>query len=220
MRRRRGVDPREVAHDDRCAEGQPVGTTADRCRRALARRSRLWAFRIVLGGRPATPSVASLSGHHHDQLRDGAHRPSVRRATRTSSHFARCLRAHGVNEPDPFQPRRPHAGSRWTSRPHRRATGPHWRRATTSSRNSWRPRRPGAAAELAQWLPALTRYAQCMRAHDIAMLDPGPQGQLNLGNGAGHHERLRPLLARSSAPRTRPAAISCRRGVQDDGTGP
>jgi hypothetical protein len=74
-------------------------------------------------------------------------------------------------------------------------------------------------AELAQWLPALTRYAQCMRAHDIAMLDPGPQGQLNLGSVPGITNDFGRY-----GPQFRSADQACRhllpRGVRDNGTGP
>ena len=43
----------------------------------------------------------------------------------------------------------------------------------------------GAAARAAPHLAALTRYAQCMRSHDINMLDPTRLGELNLGHVPG-----------------------------------
>ena len=73
----------------------------------------------------------------------------------------------------------------------------------------------GAAPELA----ALTRYAQCMRDHDISMLDPTPQGDLSLGNVPG----ISADFGRYS-PQFHAADASCRRllpaTVHDDGTGP
>jgi len=58
-----------------------------------------------------------------------------------------------------------------------------------------------------------------MRDHDIAMLDPGPQGQLDLGNVPG----ITSDFGRYS-PQFRAADQSCRHllpaGVHDDGTGP
>jgi hypothetical protein len=77
----------------------------------------------------------------------------------------------------------------------------------------------GAASQTRVNLPALTRYAQCMRDHDISMLDPGPQGQLNLGNVPG----ITSDFGRYS-PQFRAADQACRHllpaGVQDDGSGP
>jgi len=77
----------------------------------------------------------------------------------------------------------------------------------------------GASKQLSRWLPSLVRYAACMRSHDIGMLDPGPQGQLNLGNVPG----ITSDYGRYS-PQFRSADGACRHllpgGVRDDGTGP
>jgi hypothetical protein len=76
-----------------------------------------------------------------------------------------------------------------------------------------------AQAELTQWLPYFVRYAACMRSHNIPMLDPGPQGQLNLGNVPG----ITSDFGRYS-PQFRSADAACRHllphGVRDNGTGP
>ena len=77
----------------------------------------------------------------------------------------------------------------------------------------------GAAAQAAPHLAALTRYAQCMRSHDINMLDPTPLGELNLGHVPG----ITTDFGRYS-PQFRAADAACRHflpaGVRDDGTGP
>ena len=66
---------------------------------------------------------------------------------------------------------------------------------------------------------ALTEYARCMRAHDISMLDPTPEGELNLGRVPGTNGNF----GRYS-PQFRTADAACRHflpaGVHDDGTGP
>ena len=76
-----------------------------------------------------------------------------------------------------------------------------------------------AAAEAAPMLHALTEFARCMRAHDINMLDPTPQGQLNLGNVPG----VTSNFGRYS-PQFRAADTACRHflpaAVHDNGTGP
>jgi hypothetical protein len=64
----------------------------------------------------------------------------------------------------------------------------------------------GQREQAAANLPALISYARCMRQHAIAMPDPGPDGQLNLGrvpgisSDAGRHD-----------PRFRAADAACRR---------
>jgi hypothetical protein len=77
----------------------------------------------------------------------------------------------------------------------------------------------GAAAQAAPNLPALTRYAGCMRGHDISMLDPTAEGELNLGRVPGKSSDF----GRYS-PQFRAADSSCRHllpaGVADNGTGP
>ena len=76
-----------------------------------------------------------------------------------------------------------------------------------------------ASRELASWLPALTRYAVCMRSHDIDMLDPGPQGQLNLGTVPGITTTSAATPPSSARP-TPPAGTFSPLRVHDDGTGP
>ena len=72
-----------------------------------------------------------------------------------------------------------------------------------------------SAAELA----ALTSYAECMRSHDIGMVDPTSDGQLILGTVPG----ITSDFGRYS-PQFRAADTACRHflpaGVRDDGTGP
>ena len=68
-------------------------------------------------------------------------------------------------------------------------------------------------------MPHLIAYARCMRAHDIAMLDPNSSGALNLGQVPGIDNDF----GRYS-PQFRAADAACRHllpaGVHDDGTGP
>ena len=132
--------------------------------------------------------------------------------------FARCLRSHGVNEPDP-QHRPGHEGLSIDIPP----AGPTTDAALAACNHFIAPvvqmKQAHARQELTAWLPGLTRYAQCMRAHDISMLDPGPQGQLNLGSVPG----ITGAFGRYS-PQFRAADTACRHllpaGVHDDGTGP
>ena len=129
--------------------------------------------------------------------------------------FARCLRSHGVNEPDPKHV--PGHSGLVVDVP----TGGPGTSAAVSACNHLLPATSsGLQTKRNVDLPALTRYAQCMRAHDIAMLDPNPEtGSPNLGSVPG----ISSDFGRYS-PQFRSADEACRHllpaGVHDDGTGP
>ena len=169
-------------------------------------------------GTGGTSSVASLPGRGGSHTGASTGMPSEAQFDRDAVNYARCLRAHGVNEPDPA-PRPGHSGLSFQVPPATAAN-----QSALSACNHFVARiaaakQAGASQELARWLPSLVRYAACMRAHDISMLDPGPQGQLNLGNVPG----ITSDFGRYS-PQFRAADHACRHllpaGVHDDGTGP
>ena len=165
---------------------------------------------------PGTPQVAHLPGHAARSPAAG--QLTVAQSDRDMVDFARCMRGHGVQMPDPFH-RAGHSGLS-ISLPEQTAAN---RPAFTACMHFLQPiiamKQAGAVAQAAPELPALTDYARCMRAHDIGMLDPTPEGELNLGRVPGIDRCLRPVLA--AVPGGRPA---CRHflpaGVHDNGTGP
>jgi hypothetical protein len=168
---------------------------------------------------PPARQVASLPGHHAAASSpSGNQMPSVSQSNQDFVDYTRCLRAHGVNEPDPRQ-LPGHVGLSFQMPADTAANHPaltacnHFIAKETSAKEA------GASQELSRWLPSLVRYASCMRGHDISMLDPGPQGQLNLGNVPG----ITSDFGRYS-PQFRAADSACRHllphGVRDDGTGP
>jgi len=165
---------------------------------------------------PSSPQVAHLpgrSGHAH-----AAAQLTQAQSDRDMIDFARCMRAHGVPVPDPFH-RAGHAGLSIALPAQTAANRPafsacmHFLQAIIQMKNA------GATAAVARELPALTRYAQCMRQHDIDMLDPTTTGQLNLGTVPG----ITSNFGRYS-PQFRSADRACRHllpaGVHDNGTGP
>lgn len=128
--------------------------------------------------------------------------------------FARCMRSHGVSVPDP-QPGKPYGiptGSDAATAAAMQACG-----------HLLPPVEIGTggrgARQIAAEMPALIAYAQCMRAHDIAMLDPTSSGALNLGPVPGISNNF----GRYS-PQFGAADRACRHllpaSVHDDGTGP
>jgi hypothetical protein len=162
-------------------------------------------------------SVASLPGHT-TATAAASGTLSQSQSDQDIVDFTHCLRARGVNEPDPFT-RPGHSGLTFAMPPdtasNHSAIGAceHFISKIVAAKQA------GASQELARWLPSLVRYAACMRAHDVPMLDPGPQGELNLGNVPG----ITSDFGRYS-PQFRAADHACRHllpaGVHDDGTGP
>jgi hypothetical protein len=165
---------------------------------------------------PAGPQVAHLPGHGGNA--NGAGQLTTAKSDQDMINFARCMRAHGVQVPDPFH-RAGHSGLS-IALPAQTASN---RPAFSACNHFLQPiiemKNAHAAAVAAPELHALTEYARCMRAHDINMLDPTPQGMLNLGNVPG----ITSNFGRYS-PQFRAADGACRHllpaGVHDNGTGP
>ncbi len=164
----------------------------------------------------STPSVASLPGRH--PAATSASQPSSSESDQDLVNFARCLRRHGAAEPDPVHIPG-HSGLSVQIPP----SGPTTNAALNVCNHYLAPvmrmKQAHARQELASWLPGLTHYAQCMRSHDIAMLDPNSDGSLSLGNVPG----ITSDFGRYS-PQFRSADAACRHflpaAVHDDGTGP
>jgi hypothetical protein len=132
--------------------------------------------------------------------------------------FTHCMRSHGAQMSDPVhQPG--HAGLSIDLPTHDAATNAAYRACTHFIAKIIQAKQAGAAQQAAPHLAALTHYAQCMRAHDIPMLDPTVGGQLTLGQVPG-------ITGDSGrySPQFRQADGACRpllpAGVHDDGTGP
>jgi hypothetical protein len=163
----------------------------------------------------STVSVASLPGHSSGSSGGTSGTATQSQVDQGEINFARCLRSHGLNEPDPKHS--PGQSGLVVQVP---ASGP----ATNAALAACSHFLPATSASKQQQrtasLPALTRYARCMRAHDIALLDPDPQtGSVNLGNVPG----ITSDFGRNS-PEFRSSDQACRHlvpaGVHDDGTGP
>jgi len=164
-------------------------------------------------------SVASLGGS-----RGGATTSSLgpRQTDRSLLEYTRCLRAHGLDEPDPYHPAGHHGYTIVV--PRRTTSDAHALDACASILPPVLGSKfAGAEAELARWLPGLTDYAACMRGHDIAMLDPSPlpsrSGLVSLGRVAGIDNNFGRF-----SPQFHAADVACRHllphGVRDDGSGP
>ena len=171
------------------------------------------------GSGPGSAPVASLAaGGNH-----ASHPPAAKLTTEQADldmvHFAHCMRSHGVTMSDPYhQPG--HTGLSINMPTQDSATRPAFAACTHFIQPIIQAKEAGAAAQLSPTrLAALTRYAECMRSHDINMLDPTTSGELSLGNVPG----VTSDFGRYS-PQFRAADTTCRHllpaGVQDDGTGP
>jgi hypothetical protein len=133
-------------------------------------------------------------------------------------HFARCMRSHGVAMSDPFH-RPGHAGLSIDMPTQDSATKPAYAACTHFIQPIVQAKQAGTTGLSAAHLSALTSYAECMRSHDINMLDPTADGELSLGSVPG----INSDFGRYS-PQFRAADTGCRHflpaGVHDDGTGP
>jgi hypothetical protein len=168
---------------------------------------------------PAGRSVASLPGTSSAGAASGSP-PPAGSYDQDIVDYTHCLRSHGVNEPDPTDETRDgKTGLSFAVPPQTDANRPALMACNHFIAGLMAAKATGASHELARWLPSLVRYASCMRSHDISMLDPGPQGQLNLGNVPG----IASDFGRYS-PQFRAADSACRHllpaGVRDNGTGP
>src|SRR5215472_8181786 len=166
-------------------------------------------------GSSARP-VAGLPGHAGNAASPGA--LTSAQGDRDFVNFAHCMRAHGVQMADPFH-RPGHTGLSIDVPTQTAANRPAFAACTHFIQPVINMKMSVAHAFAAAHLPALTRYAQCMRSHDIPMLDPDTFGALNLGNVPGINSNF----GRYS-PQFRAADAACRHflpaGVHDNGTGP
>jgi len=175
---------------------------------------------VVAGACSSQPSaspIASLPAHGGATSTTVA--PTLGQQDAALVSYARCLRRHGINEPDPFQ-RPGHVGLTISVPPPSAAfTRADAACGHTLSHLIQRKEAHQSAIGQSLNLSALTRYAHCMRAHDISMLDPNQYGGLDLGNVPGINNDF----GRYS-PQFRSADSACRHllpaGTHDDGSGP
>ncbi len=165
---------------------------------------------------PAGRRVASLPGHSAGAGKAPA--LTTAQSDRDMISFARCMRGHGVQMSDPFH-RPGHSGLSISLPSQTAASRPAFAACTHFIQPIISMKQAAAATVSAPHLHALTQYAECMRGHDINMLDPTSYGALNLGTVPG----MTSNFGRYS-PQFRSADVACRHflpaGVHDDGTGP
>jgi hypothetical protein len=168
------------------------------------------------GGQPGSAPLASVAGQPASSAAGGE--MTTARSDQDMISFTRCMRGHGVQMPDPSH-LPGHSGLSIDMPTQDAATRGAYRACTHFIEADIQSKQAGAAAQAAAQLPALTRYARCMRSHDIAMLDPTPQGELDLGTVPG----ISSDFGRYSA-QFRSADRACRHllpaGITDNGTGP
>lgn len=141
------------------------------------------------------------------------------RSDRGMVRFAHCMRAHGINMPDPFH-RQGHEGLSIQPPAHGPATTNAYKACGQFLQPSIELKQRGAAQAITPAMRlGLIRYAQCMRGHAVPMLDPNAAGQLSLGNVPG----ITNGFGRYT-PQFHAADHDCRRllpaSIPDNGTGP
>jgi hypothetical protein len=162
-------------------------------------------------------TVASVPGGHGNHAASSGP-PSVAQSDQDFVNFANCMRSHGVDMSDPVHIPG-HQGLSIDLPTRDPATNAAYGACEHFIARIEQAKKSGEPVLSASELQALTNYAQCMRGHDIPMLDPTPQGQLDLGNVPG----ITSDFGRYS-PQFRSANSACRHllpaGVRDEGTGP
>jgi hypothetical protein len=168
------------------------------------------------GAGSSSHTVASLGGHAGTAARSTV--LTAAQGDRDMVNFARCMRRHGVQMSDPFH-RPGHSGLSIDLPTRDSATQSAYTACNQFLQPIVQAKQGAHTQDTPAVLTALTRYARCMRAHDISMLDPTPQGDLSLGNIPG----ITADFGRYS-PQFHAADATCRRllpaTVHDDGTGP
>lgn len=166
----------------------------------------------------SAPQVASLPGGTTAPPGNQSAAQLSAQSDQDMVDFARCMREHGVQMSDPAHIQG-HSGLSIELPPQTSSSHTAYAACNHFIAKDIQAKEAGAIGQATAHLPALTRYAVCMRSHDISMLDPTPQGQLNLGNVPG----LTSDFGRYS-PQFRSADEACRHllppGTRDDGTGP
>jgi hypothetical protein len=145
--------------------------------------------------------------------------PASLRSDRGMIEFAHCMRAHGVNMPDPYH-RPGHEGLSIELPEQGPATSDAYRSCSQYLKPVIELKELGAQQRITAAVRlGLIRYAECMRTHAVPMLDPNALGQLNLGNVPG----ITNGFGRYT-PQFHAADRDCRHllpaSVPDNGTGP
>jgi len=177
---------------------------------------------VAVGGCSSAASsgapVASLPGHATAGSGSSSQALTEQQSDQEMISFTRCMRGQGVQISDPYH-RPGHAGLTLDLPTRDSVTSAAYAACTHFIQGIINMKAAGMASQAAPDLAALSRYAQCMRSHDIDMLDPTPQGVLSLGTVPG----ITSDYGRYS-PQFRAADAACRHllpaGVHDDGTGP
>ena len=211
---------RDTGTPDASVRGRPLGRGRSRetSQACAALAGAVLVATILAAGCSSAPATSGLStggtaasGTVADQLLIQGDQDLV--------NFSRCMRAHGVQMSDPYH-EPGHTGLTVNLPPQDAATRTAWSACRHYIQNLVQIKEDRMAALAGPRMAALTRYAECMRAHDITMLDPNTDGELNLGDVAGMANNG---FSRYS-PQFRSADAACRHllpaGIADDGTGP
>jgi hypothetical protein len=171
------------------------------------------------GSGPGSAPVASLAAGSAHAGHGAAAQLTTEQSDLDMIHFARCMRSHGVAMSDPYH--RPGSTGLSIDMPTQdAATRPAYLACNHFMQPIIQGKQAGRAGALTPArLAALTSWAECMRRHDINMLDPTSAGELDLGTVPG----ITSDFGRYS-PQFRAADTACRpllpAGVSDNGTGP
>jgi hypothetical protein len=199
-------------HGGRAGPARPPRPPRRRWRPRLAGLVAMLALALAVaacGGGGKANGVASLSG---------ANKPTAT-TTAGSSHddrqaalaFARCMRQHGIDMPDP-QFNGNGITQKFTGRPGSKGPDdPKFKAAQQACQkylpNGGQPPKPNP-----QQQQQMLQFARCMRQHGIDVPDPKPGGGIDLGGGG-------PGTAKPDDPRFKAAQQACNQYLPNAGKG-
>ena len=161
--------------------------------------------------------VASLSGANKSTTTTSAGPASKRDAEKAALEFARCMRQHGIDMPDPNI-----SGNRITQRfkasPGSKGPDDPAFRAAQQACNKYLPNGGQPPKLNPQQRQQLVAFARCMREHGIDVPDPGPNSGGIVVKRSGANGRNAPEP--EDDPKFKAAQQACQQYLPNVGKGP
>jgi len=167
------------------------------------------------GGGAKTGGVASLSGSGQPTITTSANSSKDPKQAAALA-FARCMRQHGIDMPDPKFTANGGATQELKSRPGKGPDDPKFKAAQQACQkympNGGQPKKPNPQEQ-----QQMVAFARCMRQHGIDIPDPNPNsGGIEVHSGSGGNGRKGP---NPDDPKFKAAQQACQKLLPNAGKG-
>ena len=160
------------------------------------------------GGGGKANGVASLSGSNKPTATTSAGPKSQQEALKAALAFARCMRQHGIDMPDP----KPDANGRITQELGGKGPSDPKFKAAQQACQKYMPNGGQPIKPNPQEQQQMLAFARCMRQHGIDMPDPDP-------NGGGIVAKAGPGSVNPDSPKFKAAQRACQKLLPNAGKG-